>query len=367
MAGILKKLPPKSKPSADGDLSPFCSVDRQRIETGAITPIISNYVTAALLNVEPAQLAEAWADDIGSPLPDSDKRDLARVAQFYSVHLKGPVEAKRQYLKSLKGYLVAAVEDDPDADPDLVAEFMSEKRRESITFSEMARQFGYPCYREAICNPLRLLAELPLSIYLTTCHHEFLEHALIQTGHKQPVSEIFYWYDGLGKIPSIFTDEPTYVPSVQRPLVYHLFGRDDWPESLVLTEDDHLDYLVKLATLSHEVKHSEKTMDIPDSVSMTLTSTVLLLLGYSVYDWDFRVLFKGLVQSTSDSRRKFLPSISVQVVPEMNHNADEQKEIQAYLSQYFAEANFRVYWGSMQDCVYRLWQLWKGEAIYEHA
>lgn len=361
MSGIIKKLPTAATLHTNDDLAPFWTDGKRRIDDGAITPIISNQITAALFNVEPGQLAQAWAEDIHSPLPVGDNRDLARVAQFHSVHLKAPVEAKHQYLESLKGYLVATAGADPNADTDLVAEFMDAKRREATSFSELARQFGYPCHREDVCNPLRLLAELPLSIYLTTCHHEFLEHALVQTGHKQPVSEIFYWHDGLKHIPSIFIEKPDYTPSVERPLVYHLFGRDDRPESLVLTEDDHLDYLVKLATLNHEVKFAEKALDIPVCVSMALTGTALLLLGYSIYDWDFRVLFKGLVQSTSASRKKLTPrSISVQIAPEVDHNLEKQKEIQAYLSQYFAEAHFNIYWGDMQSYVYKLWQLWKG-------
>ena len=361
MAGMIKKLPAASTPLVNSDAAPFWADCKQRINDGAITPIISNQLTAALFHAEPGQLAQAWAEDIHSPLPVGDNRDLARVAQFHSVHLKAPVEAKRQYLEALKSYLVATASDDSNADPDLVKEFMEQQRRESISFSALARQLGYPCYRDVIGNPLRLLAELTLPIYLTTCHHEFLEHALVQTRHKAPVSEIFYWHDGLKHIPSIFSEEPDYAPSVARPLVYHLFGRDDRPESLVLTEDDHLDYLVKLATLNHEVKFAEKAHDIPVCVSMALTGTALLLLGYSIYDWDFRVLFKGLVQSTSESRKKLTPrSISVQIAPEVDHNLEQQKEIQAYLGQYFAEAHFNIYWGDMQSYVYKLWQLWKG-------
>ena len=48
-------------------------------------------------------------------------------------------------------------------------------------------------------------------------------------------------------IPSTF-DEPfpdgrPYDPEPKIPLVYHLFGRDEAPASLVLTEDDHLEFL----------------------------------------------------------------------------------------------------------------------------
>ena len=34
---------------------------------------------------------------------------------------------------------------------------------------------------------------MPLPIYITTSHHQFLETALAQTQNKKPVSEIFYW------------------------------------------------------------------------------------------------------------------------------------------------------------------------------
>ena len=43
---------------------------------------------------------------------------------------------------------------------------------------------------------------------------------------------------------SVFEEDPEYKPDKDNPLVYHLFGRLDIPESLVLTEDDYFDFLV---------------------------------------------------------------------------------------------------------------------------
>ena len=43
---------------------------------------------------------------------------------------------------------------------------------------------------------------------------------------------------------SVFESEPGFVPTVERPLVYHVFGQLDVPESLVITEDDYDDFLV---------------------------------------------------------------------------------------------------------------------------
>ncbi len=362
MDGIIKKLDKSSapQPAADG-MEPFWSDCKRRVDDGAVTPIVSNRITTAMLNAEPGQLARAWAEDISSDLSEKDNSDLARVAQFYRIRLKNVVGAKRQYLESLKSYLVAAACDDPKVDAVLAKEFMDEERRQAVHFSDLARELGYPCYRDATCNSLRLLAELPLPIYLTTCHHQFLEHALEQTGSKQPVSEIFFWHDGLRRISSIFAREPNYVPSVQRPLVYHLFGRDDHEESLVLTEDDYLDYLVKLSSLSHEATLTENKLDIPYSVSLALTSTALIVLGYDVYGWDFRVLFRGLLQTTCESRKELTPkSIFVQVEPDTGDDTTKRLEIEGYLSKYFEESHFSVYFGDMQSCVYELWQHWKG-------
>ena len=40
-------------------------------------------------------------------------------------------------------------------------------------------------------------------------------------------------------------------PSVERPLVYHLFGINDEPDSLVLTEEDYRDHSQRIDTVIH--------------------------------------------------------------------------------------------------------------------
>ena len=94
-------------------------------------------------------------------------------------------------------------------------------------FSEIAHDLGYPRFERAEANPFRLLAEMPMPIYITTSHHKFLEYALTQTQNKKPVSEIFYWGDHLESIKSKFDENPDWEPTVQEPLVYHLYGLDE--------------------------------------------------------------------------------------------------------------------------------------------
>lgn len=364
MSGVIHKLPKNIQAVETLHNGPFWADTRARIENGGITPILSNHTIGKLFGVQLEEIARAWAEDIQSPLTETENSELACVAQYLAIRLKDPVEAKRRYLEAIKGYLVAMAKDDADkrpgeVDADVVDEFLDAQKRQQVSFTTLAARLGYPRTPDPMQNPLRLLAELPLPIYVTTSPHRFLELELAKTGSRTPETALFYWHDGLRLIPSVFDKQPDYVPSRERPLVYHLFGVDDNPESLVLTEDDYLDYLVKLATLSYEVKHSETMLDIPAAVTLALTGTALLVLGYHVAGWEFRVLFKGLVQATGESRMRRTPrSVAMQVAPDQR---EHKQEICDYVASYFDQSHFAVYWGEVENCMGDLYRLWKGD------
>ena len=344
----------RKQPQSPTTDNPFWPDTKRMIETGAVTPIIGNFVSFNIFGGDPGLVAESWAADVESPFSARENRELARVAQYYSVE-NSNLAAKRHYLDALKNYLFGLAQDDRDVDSDFLEEQIEDYQEHS--FSHIAYQLGYPKYPDEEQNILRLLAELPLPIYITTGYHDFLEVALTRVP-KDPVSEIFYWHDSLLRIPSIFDDEPGYVPSVERPLVYHLYGLDEYPESLVLSEDDYLDFLIKLSQMTAEVQYSEHRRKQPSSVRLALAGTSLLLLGYGVYDWEFRALFKGLIQDSNVSRnsQNKPESISVQVSPE---DGESQEQIKTYLKKYFDKSSFRVYWGKPHECVQALWRLWQ--------
>lgn len=273
------------------------------LDTGAVTPFLSNSIATSIFGGE-ASIAASWAmdEEINSPFSDTENRDLARVTQYYSVRKNDRTEAKRSYLNALKAFLLGKALEDKQVDDDLIQELAQQSR--TTTFSQLAHELGYPRYRTPEHNPLRLIAEFPLPIYITTSYHDFLEVALAQTGYKQPVTELFYWDDTLHHIPSIWDREKDYVPSSERPLVYHLYGIDRYPESLILTEDDYLDCLARLTMLRHVVTVPENIRGIPAPVKIAISGRSLLMLGYGIYDWDFRVLFRGLIQATRDTRDK---------------------------------------------------------------
>jgi hypothetical protein len=148
-------------------------------------------------------------------------------------------------------------------------------------------------------EPHGVLAELPLPVYMTTNYDDFMVRAL-RSRKKDPTRELCQWNKYIKGLPSIF--ESGFEPTVANPVVFHLHGYDKVSESLVLTEDDYLDFLVNIST---------DPALLPPRIQAALTGASLLFIGYSPADWDFRVLFRGLVMSKESSLRRL--SITVQL------------------------------------------------------
>jgi hypothetical protein len=316
----------------------------RRIKAGKCTPIVSYQVSSHHFTNQKA-VVEAWADEIGYPMIDRD--NLARVAQFSSTTSRDALVAKEEFLDFLKQRLLNQARDEQTAEQSAFLDTLADELFD-LTFSEVASRLGYPRYENELENPLRILAELPLPIYLTTNYATFMENAL-RAANKEPRTEICYWYEDLeDDVCSVFEQDPDYQPSVEEPLVFHLHGLDACPSSLVLTEDDYLDFLVKVSLDAEAV---------PKRVAQALADSSLLLLGYQLYDWDFRVIFRGLIATKRASRR--LLSMSIQLTPDQAGIRDFE-EAQNYLEQYFDKANFDIYWGDTQSFSRELWEQWEG-------
>jgi hypothetical protein len=131
-----------------------------------------------------------------------------------------------------------------------------------------------------------------------------------------------------------------YQPTREEPLVYHLYGLDTYPESLVLTEDDHLEFLVAIAR-----DMSRDTDRIPKRIRQALSDSSLILLGYDLRSWEFRTLFWGLIKFRPPMKQE---NVSVQVAPD-----DTEK---LYLDKYLSEARFQVVWREVLQYVQELYQ-----------
>jgi hypothetical protein len=304
------------------------------------TPVISNQVVNGTLFGE-QNVVEAWANKVGYPLADRD--NLTRVAQFFSV-TKDISRAKSNYLRFLRRNLFDLAEKDPNIDPGFLSQL---KRERALTFSQIATEkLRYPNFAKEPDHPLTILATMDIEIYLTTSHHHFMEAALKASG-KNPRTEVYPWRQVLeDNIPVKYRSDLDFVPDVENPLVYHLHGIDDYADSLVLTEDDHLEFLVNV---TQDIKDPDIT---PSTVRNALSGSLLILMGYRLHDWDLLVLLEGLIKSQPDRP----PGYSVQFVLEDREHITNKAKFDDYLQKYFANTKFDVYLGKLEDFAQTLWE-----------
>jgi hypothetical protein len=281
------------------------------------TPFLGAGACAGTLPTGKA-IAREWSDEFGYPF--SDKDNLPRVAQYMAI-TQGVIGSLGPKFNLRKRF-------DGKGPPDF-------EREE---------------------EPHRVVADLELPVYITTNYDSFMLAALERDSHRKPVREVCQW-----KRPQTLATKssqsrrrpsPHPDPSWERPLVFHLHGVLDDAESMVLTEDDYLDFLTNI---------SEWPDRIPSYIQARLSNTCLLFLGYSLNDMSFKVLFRRLawyMQRTQGTRH-----ISVQLAPQPASNAQEERRIfdrqREYLERHYDLQNVKVYWGSCSQFAAELSARWK--------
>jgi hypothetical protein len=236
--------------------------------------------------------------------PFEDLEDLARVTQYAAVKHGDAVDLKRDV-------------------------------------AERLRHRGTPDFSRET-EPHAALARFPLSLYLTTNYDDFMIAALEQAG-RSPRQNLCPWY---GQEPPRRRRTPVREPepTPDQPMVFHLHGSLHDARTLVLTEDDYLEFLVNLV----RDQRSAFQQIIPDHVYFAITQRPLLFVGYRLHDWTFRVLFNGLLKPIA--RVQLRRHVSIQLAPPLL-DGDEETEQRAmeYLTEFFHRWNISVYWGTADD------------------
>jgi hypothetical protein len=290
------------------------------------------------------QLTKEWSDLIGYPMPDV--HNLARVAQYFLVEQKDPIQAKAKYVEFLKTFLLTIAQDDEEYE-DLVSKLKMQIQEKH--FSEIVRQLDYPRFSPGTEDPLRLLARLPLPIYITTSYYDFLERALDAEG-KRPHTEICFWGGRGSSARPEHRPDPSYEPNPTNPAVYHLFGLEDYPQTLVLSEDDFMNFLVSVV----EDTNTQNPI-VPLKLRQALAESPLLLLGYQLRDWDFRVLFRFILKFR---REELSPrGMIIQLKQDKKRIGNIEKALQ-YLSHYLDKKQFDVEWTDAETFIRKLSDEW---------
>jgi hypothetical protein len=206
-----------------------------------------------------------------------------------------------------------------------------------IIFSKKFKDIKAPDFslEENRNTPYAVLADLKLPIYITTNYDYFMEEALASKG-LSPVTEFCRWSDLLGKYAieagytSVFDKKyepneiikyiPTakpYKPTPAQPLVYHLHGVIDIPQSMVLTEKDYIDFVMSI--------NVDRDKRLPNEIIRALVRTLILFIGYRLEDITFRVIFQGVISSSSRCMALQLPT---------SFPKDSQEKVQKYFTSY---------------------------------
>jgi len=313
------------------------------------TPILGPGLTEPLFGTRQT-LAHQLAADYNFPLVAYAREDLPQVGQYITTIQTKSSLLPREFIGRL---FQEGAQLHTGILPDKLQALANKKKvkeKELIpALNDLTRVIGEHRRTQSEAEPYHVLARLPFPIYITTDPTNLLVDAL-EAVEKKPRLELCRWHSQRFKdIPSIYEKEPKFWPDEDNPLVYQLFGHINWPESLVLTEDDYFDYLIGITS---------NTDLIPNVVREALVNTALLFLGFQMDDWNFRVFFRSIMSREGRDLLDEHPHIAAQITPEEGRILEPERARQ-YLETYFQKnAAISIYWGSAEDFISQLHQRW---------
>ncbi len=299
----------------------------ENIAAKECTPFIGTGVTVDLLPT-PEELAHLLAVRFSYPFPDD--ANLPRVTQFI-----GTID-NRRLRRQLQVLLIEKFRKRmglPLAPPGPL-QTLSQAIEDANWASASLALFESEIHRQ--------LAALDLPLYVTTNADNFM-HVALRARAPLARREAVPW-----RSQCLARRDIDPRPSADNPVVLHLFGTDADLLSMVVTEDDHLDYL---ARISHDHEFF-----LPVSVNESLASSTLLFLGYKLEDLDLKIIMRGLLTHL-DLRRWNMLHVAVQL-ESRNRDQAKEKEIIDYFQKYFSDALIDIYWGSVTQFMADLSARW---------
>jgi hypothetical protein len=300
------------------------------------TPVIGPGISDALLGTR-QEIARSWAHSYRFPMAPYNRESLPQVAQYLWIN-QGPRFPRSELMSHLRRTLVQRYRSDLSADL---------LRADASLEDLIARAWEIRHRREDV-EPYSVLAQLPAPVYVTTQPSRLLARALRDAG-REPEVELCRWHEDAEWPESVFDREPGYRPTAQRPLIFHLLGVFDEPDSLVLTEDDYFDFLIGV-TRNQDL--------VPPVVRRRLSDSALMFVGFRIDEWDFRVLYRSLMNGEAERRRAKYSHVAVQIDPEEGATTDAGRA-RRYLESYFGSAHVSLYWGSTEHFVKGLRTAWE--------
>jgi hypothetical protein len=271
------------------------------IRAGTCTPFLGAGVASPHLPIG-SDLSSRLAKQYEYPL--ADPGNLSRVSQYIATMWEDPVYAKRQVLKEIEAQQLKYLDDNDGAAP----------------------------------PNFRMLAKLDCKIFVTTNYDRFLEIGL-KAARKDPVTESCRWTSSLWRDLGPY---PRHTASVREPIIFHLHGQASQPQSILVTESDYVEFTVSLAL------KTDQDDPIWPPVLPSLANN-LLFIGYSLQDWNFRVLMQYLLRLSRVVRSAQPASWSIQLA-DTKMDPDQRRRAEEYLNKYqHVNSAIQVEWSDANE------------------
>ena len=148
---------------------------------------------------------------------------------------------------------------------------------------------------------LRTLARIQsLKLVVTTNYDALFEKALADEGRERDYEVVVQPPQGFDATIEI-REWLGRLQQQKKLILYKIHGSfadqpDGSPPPLIITEDDYIEFLTVLGRGKAEGGEKGK-IGVPPRIITELTASSLLFLGYGLEDWDFRAIYKSLIES----------------------------------------------------------------------
>jgi hypothetical protein len=153
---------------------------------------------------------------------------------------------------------------------------------DQITAAVEKGKFGDHVRQTKPSPVVRALAEMPFRMVITTNYDRLFERSL--PADKTPQYGIYK--------PNIKKAEATFnldtVPDENKPFIYKLHGDINERESIVITDEDYIHFILRMSD-------TEKFHPVPKLFRSQFAEWPTLFIGYSLQDYNLRVLIRTLL------------------------------------------------------------------------
>jgi SIR2-like domain len=184
------------------------------------------------------------------------------------------------YLAAKSGFAKRLRNDDAANLQRVSQDYETKKQR-----SELVKEIKAAVYTGKKPSPvLRALARLNFPLVVTTNYDQLFEKALRDAG-KDPVVSIYKKNED-GDEP---TDDYPYDddPTPERPFIFKIHGDILAADSIVITDEDYIQFILRMSD-------KQQYYPVPQTIQYHFKKWPTLFIGYSLRDYNLRLLFKTL-------------------------------------------------------------------------